>query len=90
MGYQNFSTNNTCNFKEFDNARYFTLIIGIASNNGAYATGDIFTFSVQIEYGDTVSDFVVPLSNTDNRSYAGVTNVIGDGDISVEYVPAFR
>lgn len=91
LGTQAFSTNKTFNFGKLDNASYFTLIIGIGSNNGTFATGDIFHFSVQIEYGDTVSDdFAVPLSNTDNLSYEGETNVVGNGEIIVEYVPDLR
>ena len=46
--------------------------------------------SVQLEYGDTVSDFVVPRSNTDNTAYEGVTNIVGEGDITVEYVPSVQ
>ena len=61
--------------------------IGFDYNNGAFTTGDIFTFSVQIEYGDTVSEYVAPMSNTENLSYEGVTNIVGDGEITVEYVP---
>ncbi|MGN0461539.1 MAG: hypothetical protein ACI4HZ_03770, partial [Ruminococcus sp.] len=49
-----------------------------------------FTFSVQIEYGDTVSDYVAPMSNTDNLAYEDVTNVISDGEITVEYVPSIQ
>lgn len=85
------STNTTYKIDDVEGAEYFTLQIGFDFNNGAFTTGDIFTFSVQVEYGDTVSDdFVVPLSNTDNLSYDGVTNVIGDGDITVQYVPDLR
>ena len=80
-------TNTTYKIDDVEGAEYFTMRIGFDYNSGAFTTGDIFTFSVQIEYGDAVSDFVAPMSNTDNLAYEGVTNVIGDGEITVEYVP---
>ena len=85
-----FSTNTTVKIDEVDGAEFFTLRIGLNWYNEAFTTGDIFHFSVQIEYGDTVSDFVVPQSNTENLSYEGVTNVVGEGDITVEYVENLR
>ena len=87
IGTTNKGTNTTFKIKDVEGADFFTMKIGFDSNNGTFATGDIFHFSVQIEYGDTVSDFVVPRTNTDNTAYENVTNVIGDGDITVEYVP---
>lgn len=83
-------TNTTYKIDDVEGAEYFTMRIGFDYNSGAFTTGDIFTFSVQIEYGDTVSDYVVPQSNTDNLAYEDVTNVIGDGDITVEYVPSLK
>ena len=85
----NKGTNTTFKIKDVEGADFFTMKIGFDSNNGTFATGDIIHFSVQLEYGDTVSDFVVPMSNTENLSYGGITNVVGDGDITVEYVPDF-
>ncbi len=79
-------TNTTYKIDDVEGAEYFTMRIGFDYNSGAFTTGDIFNFSVQIEYGDTVSDYVVPMSNTENLSYEGVTNVISDGEITVEYV----
>lgn len=83
-------TNTTYKIDDVEGAEYFTMRIGFDYNSGAFTTGDIFTFSVQIEYGDTVSDYVVPQSNTDNLAYEGVTNVIGDSEITVEYVPSLK
>ena len=83
----NYSTNTTYKIDDVEGAEYFTMRIGFDYNNGVIATGDIVNFSVQIEYGDTVSDYVVPQSNTDNLSYEGVTNVVGEGNITVQYVP---
>ena len=85
-----YSTNTTYKIDDVEGAEYFTMRIGFDYNSGAFTTGDIFTFSVQIEYGDTVSDYVVPQSNTDNLAYEDVTNVISDGDITVEYVPSLK
>lgn len=83
-------TNTTYKIDDVEGAEYFTMRIGFDYNSGAFKTGDIFTFSVQIEHGDTVSDYVAPMSNTDNLAYEGVTNVISDGDITVEYVPSLN
>ena len=80
-------TNTTYKIDDVEGAEYFTMRIGFDYNNGVIATGDIVNFSVQIEYGDTVSDFVAPMSNTDNLAYEGVTNIVGDGEITVEYIP---
>ena len=80
-------TNTTYKIDDVEGAEYFTMRIGFDYNNGVIATGDIVNFSVQIEYGDTVSDYVVPQSNTDNLAYEGITNIVGDGEITVEYVP---
>ena len=81
-------SNTTYKIDDVEGAEFFTIQISFNYNPGLFTTGDIFHFSVQIEYGDTVSDdFVVPLSNTDNLSYDGVTNVVGEGDIAVQYVP---
>ena len=85
---KNYKTNTECKIEDVEGAEYFTMRIGF--DYGPFTTGDIFTFSVQIEYGDTVSDFVVPMSNTENLSYGGVTNVIGEGEITVEYVPSMQ
>lgn len=74
---------------DVEGAEFFTIQITFNYNPGLFTTGDIFHFSIQIEYGDTVSDYVVPQSNTNNLSYEGVTNVVGEGDIAVEYVPDF-
>lgn len=87
LGNLNHSTNKTFKIDDVEGAEFFTIQIGFDYNNGAFSTGDILHFTVQIEYGDTVSDYVVPQSNTDNLAYEGVTNVIGDGEITVEYVP---
>lgn len=89
LGAMNHSTNQAFKIDDVKGAKYFTMRIGFDWNGGSFASGDIFHFSVQIEYGDTVSDLVVPRSNTDNTAYEGVTNVIGEGDITVEYVPDF-
>ena len=86
----NYSTNTTFKIDDVEGAEYFTMRIGFDWNNGVIATGDIVTFSVQIEYGDTVSDYVVPQSNTDNLAYEDVTNIVGDGEITVEYVPSLK
>ena len=75
---------------DVEGAEFFTIQISFNYNPGLFTTGDIFHFSVQIEYGDTVSDFVVPMSNTNNLSYEGVTNIVGDGEITVEYIPVER
>lgn len=83
-------TNTTYKIDDVEGAEYFTMRIGFDYNSGAFTTGDIFTFSVQIEYGDTVSDYVVPQSNTDNLAYEDVTNIVGDGEITVEYVPSLK
>lgn len=80
-----FNTNTIYKIKEVEGVEFFTLRIGL--NNYSMVKGDIFHFSVQMEYGDTVSNFVLPLSNTENISYKNITNVIGDGEITVEYVP---
>lgn len=85
-----YSTNTTYKIDDVEGAEYFTMRIGFDYNSGAFTTGDIFTFSVQIEYGDTVSDYVVPQSNTDNLAYEDVTNIVGDGEITVEYVPSLK
>ena len=74
--------------KSVSGAEFFTLRLGFDTVSNIVA-GDVVTMSVQIEYGDTVSDFVVPRSNTDNTAYEGVTNIVGEGDITVEYVPDF-
>ncbi|MDY4813073.1 MAG: hypothetical protein SO152_04395 [Ruminococcus sp.] len=84
---KNYKTNTEYKIEDVEGAEFFTMRIGFDYNNGTFATGDILHFSVQIEYGDTVSDFVSPRSNTENLSYEGVTNVISDGEITVEYVP---
>lgn len=83
-------TNTTYKIDDVEGAEYFTMRIGFDYNSGAFKTGDIFTFSVQIEYGDTVSDYVVPQSNTDNLAYEDVTNIVGNGEITVEYVPSLK
>lgn len=83
-------TNTTYKIDDVEGAEYFTMRIGFDYNNGAFTTGDIFTFSVQIEHGDTVSDYVVPQSNTDNLAYEDVTNIVGNGEITVEYVPSLN
>ena len=71
---------------DVEGAEFFTIQISFNYNPGLFTTGDIFHFSVQIEYGDTVSDYVVPQSNTENLSYGGITNVVCEGEITVEYV----
>ena len=83
-------TNTTYQIDDVEGAEYFTMRIGFDYNSGAFTTGDIITFSVQIEYGDTVSEYVVPQSNTDNLAFEDVTNVISDGEITVEYVPSLK
>ena len=87
---KNYKTNTEYKIEDVEGAEFFTMRIGFDYNNGGFTTGDIIAFTVQLEYGDTVSDFVVPLSNTDNISYEGITNIIGDGDITVEYVPSIQ
>ena len=87
---KNYKTNTEYKIEDVEGAEFFTMRIGFDYNNGAFTTGDILHFSVQIEYGDTVSDFVVPRSNTENLSYEGVTNIVGDGEITVEYVPSMQ
>ncbi len=86
----NFKTNNAFKIDEVEGAEFFTIQIGFDYNNGAFSTGDILHFTVQMEYGDEVTDFVVPRSNTDNLSYEGITNIVGDGEITVEYVPSLK
>lgn len=75
---------------DVEGAEFFVITISFDYNPGLFTTGDIFHFSLQIEYGDTVSDFVLPCSNTDNLAYEGTTNIVGDGDITVEYVPSLN
>ncbi|MGN0476662.1 MAG: BppU family phage baseplate upper protein [Ruminococcus sp.] len=88
---KNYKTNTEYKIEDVEGAEFFTMRIGFDYNNGAFTTGDIFTFTVQMEYGDTVSDdFVVPLSREENLSFDGVTNVVGEGDITVQYVPDLR
>ena len=82
---KNYKTNTEYKIEDVEGAEFFTMRIGF--DYGPFTTGDFFHFSVQIEYGDTVSDYVVPQSNTNNLSYEGVTNVVGEGDIAVQYVP---
>ena len=82
---KDYKTNTEYKIEDVEGAEFFTMRIGF--DYGPFTTGDFFHFSVQIEYGDTVSDYVVPQSNTNNLSYEGVTNVVGEGDIAVQYVP---
>lgn len=89
---KDYKTNTSYNIEDVEGAEFFTMRIGIDYINGELAAGDIVTFTVQIEYGDRamMSDFVVPRSNTDNTSYENMTNVIGEGEITVEYVPSLK
>lgn len=62
-----------------DDIKYFSLRMGTDKLD----EGTTFTLKCQVEIGDTYTDYVTPQSNTENRAYGEVTNVIGSGPITV-------
>ncbi|MCH5203088.1 MAG: hypothetical protein J1F17_07800, partial [Oscillospiraceae bacterium] len=75
---------NTFALPQVENAKYFVVRFDIPAT---LAVGDSITVKIQIECGDTATDYVAPQSNTQGITYRENTNIICDSECTVKYVP---